>query len=521
MKKYYTSNKMSNEYKSYDKNIFGLFFLLLIPNVVFYIYLDEFRTTIFCSNLILMLVICLLYKNKYSRILSITGLLLFVVNNGIAMFNVVYYRDLFNISMALSILSTNSGEALEMLKEYYFIFLLGTAYFALLFCIVRKQPLKNVNVRLLLIISVLLTILPSYRLHTTFLSTNFGAMSKTKTPDYLMCTPIYSFSPFIEAISFLNQVQYLENLDFNYPDFTTKPNDLENIVVVIGESARKDALSLYGNSYKTTPLIEKRIDNLYVYDHAISASPFTNAAVSLLLSRQLPNSDFKVENNLDNIISLANQSKVWETYWLSTQENLGVYVNLFSVLSYKAKNKKWIHKSKFDEEIVPAYSKALQDSNQKRLIFIHINGSHPIFSKRYPESFEIFKEKSQNTNEYFNSIYYTDFVLDKLIKKLEKTNSILLYVSDHGLTNKENKLMHSPTKKALEVPFFIWHSDRVNDEFKKSGRTEIPISTTNLYNILMDYMGIEGIEYKGENAELNILKPNFKVVKYKDLEDGE
>jgi glucan phosphoethanolaminetransferase (alkaline phosphatase superfamily) len=81
--------------------------------------------------------------------------------------------------------------------------------------------------------------------------------------------------------------------------------------------------------------------------------------------------------------------------------------------------------------------------------------------------------------------------------------------------------MHSPTKKALEVPFFIWHSDSVNENFKKSGRTEIPISTTNLYNILMDYMGIEGIEYKDENAELNILKPNFKVAKYKDLEEGE
>jgi hypothetical protein len=37
----------------------------------------------------------------------------------------------------------------------------------------------------------------------------------------------------------------------------------------------------------------------------------------------------------------------------------------------------------------------------------------------------------------------------------------------------------------------------------------------------MDYKRIEGIEYKHENAELNILKPNFKVAKYKDLEEGE
>ena len=99
--------------------------------------------------------------------------------------------------------------------------------------------------------------------------------------------------------------------DYEYPPFTLdSSNHIQNVVIVLGESARRDALSLYGNPNKTSPLIDKRISNLLVYNNAVSPGEFTNLAICLLLSKQNPGPDFSVGKNNDNIIALANATKL-------------------------------------------------------------------------------------------------------------------------------------------------------------------------------------------------------------------
>lgn len=501
----------------------SLFTLVLIPNLFFLYYINEFRTTLLCSNLALFFIILFLNRFKHTKFLAVVALLFFVINNSFAIFSSFYFRNLFNVTLALSMLTTNTSEAWEMAQEYVGALFLASFYFIALYHCIKYKFFKTLDYPILIIGFIFAIALPMRHLYKEYKHTgiDYRLINSSKLSNYFKNTPFFSLAPFIEAKDFLDQTIQFKNQTFDYPPFKTKPNNIENIIVVIGESARRDALSLYGNTTKTTPLIDKRINQLYIYDQAVSAAAFTNASISLLLSKQIPNKNFSIEKNLDNIISLANQTNIWETYWLSTQENISMYVNMFSMINNQAKNKNWISNAIYDEAIISEYEKVLTDNHKKRLIFIHLQGSHPVCSKRYPDGFKLFTDNSTTINEYNNSIYYTDFVIDKLIQKLESTSSMLIYVSDHGLSNIGTKMVHATNKKGVEVPFFIWYSDFVSQDFKKKGRDSTPISTTNLYNILMEYLGIEGIKYKDRNSKLEVLTSEFTILQYKDMEDGQ
>src|SRR5690606_3852858 len=112
---------------------------------------------------------------------------------------------------------------------------------------------------------------------------------------------------------YIDIVNETSDEDFQYPPFTVRQNNIQNLVVVLGESARRDALGLYGNPLNTTPYLQKRIPNLLIYNNAISPGEFTNLALSLILSKQIPDHNFAIKNNSDNIIALANATNLWGT----------------------------------------------------------------------------------------------------------------------------------------------------------------------------------------------------------------
>ena len=69
------------------------------------------------------------------------------------------------------------------------------------------------------------------------------------------------------------------------------------------------------------------------------------------------------------------------------------------------------------------------DFSKPNFILLHQRGSHTPFIEDYPKEFNKFTQKtskdksiSQNTLEYQNSIYYTDFVLSQIIKKIKEKN---------------------------------------------------------------------------------------------------
>jgi len=106
-----------------------------------------------------------------------------------------------------------------------------------------------------------------------------GWMAKYKI---LTNTPLYNMASFYEANRFIKEVTEIKKQHMVYPDFAVEDTGLETIVVVLGESARKDALEIYGSSLETTPLLKKRLSNILIYDRAVAPSLFTNTALNVL-----------------------------------------------------------------------------------------------------------------------------------------------------------------------------------------------------------------------------------------------
>jgi len=526
------SNRLKNiNYKEFYSKEFllkmaTLFFLIIVPNIFFFIFLHEKRiTTVLINNLFLISFAILLLKQSYLKIIGYILLFLFVLNNGVEIFSISYYKSTFNVGMAMSFLSSNTREGVEMASGYWLAIVLLVIYFVLI-CISANSVKKYFPAKTLILFTLIFAIFPAYLVGIEIAKNRDNKLyKKTGESDlyfYVNRTPVNSFGPLLEANHYLEIVKKSSEEDYKYPPFTLdSSNHIQNVVVVLGESARRDALSLYGNPNKTSPLIDKRISNLLVYNNAISPGEFTNLAICLLLSKQIPDSNFSIEKNSDNIIALANATKLWQTYWVSNQEQTGLYVNLFANIDLKAKYKYWTIPGSYDESLLPFIDTLLRDKNKKRLIFIHLMGSHSEPKMRYPKSFDKFhNEKEEFKNEYNNSIAYTDFVLDNIIKKMEGTSSVVIYLSDHGQSIEDGAYRHSLTKKGFDVPFFIWYSDLVGNENKKVGNNNEYISTSNLYNILENFMGIKGLAPKKPNDSLKLMDGSMNSFFYKQLDPG-
>lgn len=499
-----------------------LLFLLSLPNLFILAYMSNLGVIIWINNILLISCILLFFNTQSLRFFGFILLLVFVVNNGLSVFSLVYYNGFFNTTMALNFLTTNAKEALEMIWEFKFVFLIGILYFVSLYVVLIRLIKSKVSFIPLSIGIALLLLYPAKKTYTLYThnEVNFSKIGGQSLSIYLTMTPFSAFCPFIEANSLLHTIKSHPTLH-NYPPFETKNTNLENIIVVLGESARRDALHLYGNKEQTTPYIENRLNNLLIYNQAIAPSSFTNTAVTLLLSKQLPSENFNLEANTDHIIALANASSIWNTYWLSAQERAGIYVNLFTPICEQAHYKHWIQNSQYDEDVLKPFQDIIHNSNKNRLIFIHLMGSHTRVTERYPQNFAVFQSNYNHfINEYNNSILYTDYVLDQIIQQVESTKSIVIYVADHGQSIENKSYKHSFTQKGVEIPFFIWHSDSVDDDLKKTGRIQAPISSTNLYNILSDYMGILGLSPKDSNSELKVLTPSIALDFYSNMPPG-
>lgn len=135
----------------------------------------------------------------------------------------------------------------------------------------------------------------------------------------------------------------------------------QNIVILIGESARKQNMSLYGYGRNTTPIAVSEKHNMKIYNNAYSPAAITNLAVPIILSNiDIDNYKENILSISDNIVNVANHQG-YDTYWLSTQ---GGAAGITAIASF-SKNKKWI--GGFDESLIPELSSVLSlNKNSKK-----------------------------------------------------------------------------------------------------------------------------------------------------------
>lgn len=249
-------------------------------------------------------------------------------------------------------------------------------------------------------------------------------------------------------------------------------------VVVVGESTSRRNMGLYGYYRDTNPRLSSIKDELYIYQNVIS--PRTHTILSLDRVFSMGNYNQPQNNELGTVFQLANQAG-FKTYWLSNQQPLGFNESLVSVYAKATDVQKYIlstheNSQEPDEILFPIIEKALRDeTSPKKMIFIHLTGTHLPYKDTYPVDFNYFTENPQNKNlsaeaqqminDYDNSVRYNDYVVSTIIQMVERRaeNSFVLCFSDHGddVYQDSDTFGHFEqigTNAMYEIPYIVWLS---------------------------------------------------------------
>jgi heptose-I-phosphate ethanolaminephosphotransferase len=208
------------------------------------------------------------------------------------------------------------------------------------------------------------------------------------------------------------------------------------VLLILGESATKTRMSLYGYARDTTPKLKARKD-LVVFDDALATGLNTQPNVKTLFTGKILSGSDMVDRDIFRLAKMAGYTVYYldnnkyqnkdPIYLISSQSDVYVSINKIGETSKESDDK-----ISPDEVLTQPYANILKKSDRKKLIIMHMAGSHPSQAKRYPEGFSKF------SSYYDNSILYSDYLVDLWIEMLksasgEKSSSVAMYVSDHGV----------------------------------------------------------------------------------------
>lgn len=471
----------------------SLSLLMLLWPVVF-TQPPRFVLRIAVCNILLITSAAAIYKSLPGKIISLALCACLSVNFAIDFSTYSIYESEFNVAFAMSVLTTHMREIKSMASLYLYYMPVAIAHFS--FTLIAIHLLSNkINRRQSIVSFVLLVLFFSW-----FSFSCWSKKQKDKEVYYPLAARILVNTPFYVAADFIianrdNQLAAkVGQGGENYTNLTWQDQNIETYVVVIGESARRSNMQLYGFPLSTTPAEMKIGNNALIFEKAIAPASATVLAVPMILSRA-DAEHFTVDNLSQNIVNAANKAG-FNTYWISAQGNSGKSNNYVAAIAAASHHLHWVD-GHYDDELLPWFDDALKQPG-KKVIFLHINGSHELACTRYPESHDYFHTGNKYEDCYNNAIRFTDYFLAEVMERLTNRSASLLYFSDHGLEKNaqlESVYMHGsrfPSKEAYDVPQFLWYSDNaLKSQPRKTGKIETPWSTANNYFLMLSWMGIK------------------------------
>lgn len=306
-----------------------------------------------------------------------------------------------------------------------------------------------------------------------------------------------------------------------------------NVVVVIGESLRADHLSINGYQRTTTPLLQnyKKLLNYRVQANFNVTTP----AVGNLFSHRTKQDfiDIQPEKTLVDLMKQLGFTTNW--FSLHSSKQLGskaVNVIGMEADNYFFKDYLKINSRKtsqlYDTDLLEHLQNSLKNQS-RNFIVLHSFGSHTHYFERSPKEFkkffpECYKDlkkcsKEDIFNSYDNSVLFTDYFLNEVIKSLAQTNSIIFYISDHGSYLGENGLYANgknttQTLDAHIVPMFVYFSEKMlkinyyNSKFIIANSYQQKLLNSDyFFDSVLGCVGIDNDLTKTRN--LNICNKNF------------
>lgn len=340
------------------------------------------------------------------------------------------------------------------------------------------------------------------------------------------------FEPLRMAMNFAYVIQTKEKSKEEFQKYTTSLNHtlearlqkdhIQNIVLLLGESAQRGHMQLYGYSRPTSPHMQvlSATPNLLVYDDVISPHAQTSLSIPKIFSTtNYENESQRAWYQSTNLISLF-KSVGYKTYWISNQEPSS-YITPAGMLGSICDDTQFasIYKQLHDGSLLPYVSKILDTKNgEKRFITIHLIGAHNAYGDRYPHGFGIFDatsldEKTHKRSLYDNAMLYNDLILDEVFKIFSQSDSIVIYLSDHGeeIYEIDDFIGHGDdrlTRFTCEIPMLVYVSDifiqkhsqlyqRLKDSIHR------PYMSDDLIYTVLDIAGIQTPDFDPTRSIIN------------------
>ncbi|MBI4652506.1 sulfatase-like hydrolase/transferase [Candidatus Desantisbacteria bacterium] len=353
-----------------------------------------------------------------------------------------------------------------------------------------------------------------------------------ETFDNIFVKVFYSYSKYSNEAKKFESVTQKKDSDMEEVSFNKKTDGNEIYILIIGESASRTHMSLYGYFRKTTPELDSISKELFIFNNVISSGTTTIPTVNKIVTFNNP------ENNEDsfkhkNIIQFFKKAG-FKTYWISNHTPYGKYDSYIITMTAKVSDQVfWVNMNKdfftgksFDDKVFYPLNKIFSDKYEKKFIIIHLLGMHASYSKRYPGDYAVFNEnrkehtdiQNEKINTYDNAVLYNDYIVSEIIKMVKKqdSSSFVLYLSDHGedVFDEADFAGHSDghlTRYMLEIPFVLWVSEKYKN-FNKDKVEQFKDLLSRSYmtdDVMHTIFDLCNIDCKSYNPEKSIISKNF------------
>lgn len=318
--------------------------------------------------------------------------------------------------------------------------------------------------------------------------------------------------------------------------------DSLNIVFVVGESFIKSHAEVYGYQLPTTPYMQAEANkgNLFVFQDLISLFNKTTPSLQNAFCLNVLNGGAKWYQSC--YWPLLMKKAGYDVYMWDNQKDGDkkfqgsfheMYAPSVAKLCYTNTNTECSH---WDENIVNDFEKLHKKLSARNFVYFHLQGQHVPFGDKYPKNrakfspkdYDFRKEKwiksdmLQTVSDYDNAILYNDYVLHLVFNMFRNTNTIVIFVSDHGeevydYRNKQGRTAMDENEKSqfahsqYDIPFLVWASDKFKTNYpdlcsKLSTSLNRPYSLDRIGHFFLD---IAGIETKFYSSEDDILSDQF------------
>lgn len=336
--------------------------------------------------------------------------------------------------------------------------------------------------------------------------------------------------------------------EFSFGARSVRPDTCpEVIVLVVGETSRADHWALNGYSRPTTPRLKSletdSCGRLINFRRTLSQSNTTHKSVPLLLSHLTP------ENYGDSIYSVksvisAFKEAGYSTAFVTAQKHNRSFIEFFGneadTTIYIGDDSPEKLAELGDLGLLGYLDEILAKGARKQLVVLHCYGSHFSYRDRYPANLSHFRpdsysdisagERDALINAYDNTIVTTDSLLSGIAHRLNRlpANAAMVYSSDHGediLDDSRGLFLHAspcPTFYQVYVPFIVWISNNYtasHPEISESliRNSSLPVASGDSFTPTA--LGLAGITTPRITRPLSVTDSNYRALPRRYLND--